>query len=143
MLCEIKLSCECFNTSVTIEGSYLSVWQPVRVQIGNLVAVLVALVAFSDFSPMCVLIFILKLDACVYAREALVTFLCLLANVCHLVFLQLMWSNFKASRQCVSSCEFAMHRRKWWKRNCTVGSCVAFLRHASSYCAFLDYLRLF
>ena len=46
MLCEIKLSCECFNTSVTIEGSYLSVWQPVRVQIGNSVAVLVALVAF-------------------------------------------------------------------------------------------------
>ena len=25
----------------------------------------------------------------------MVTFLCLLANVCHLVFLQLMWSNFK------------------------------------------------
>ena len=69
MLCEIKLSCECFNTSVTIEGSYLSVWQPVRVQIGNLVAVLVALVAFSDFSPMCVLIFILKLDACTQGRH--------------------------------------------------------------------------
>ena len=46
MLCEIKLSCECFNTSVKIEGSYLSVWQPVCVQIGNSVAVLVALVAF-------------------------------------------------------------------------------------------------
>ena len=51
MLCEIKLSCECFNTSVTIEGSYLSVWQPVRVQIGNSVAVLVALVAFFRLLP--------------------------------------------------------------------------------------------
>ena len=139
MLCEIKLSCECFNTSVTIEGSYLSVWQPVRVQIGNSVAVLVALVAFFRLLAHVRPHFYLK-TWCVYAREALVTFLCLLANVCHLVFLQLMWSNFKASRQCVSSCEFAMHRRKWWKRNCTVGSCVAFLRHASSSCAFLDYL---
>ena len=55
-----------------------------------------------------------------YAREALVTFLCLLANVCHLVFLQLMWSNFKASRQCVSSCEFAMHRE-------SVGSVIVLL----------------
>ena len=138
MLCEIKLSCECFNTSVTIEGSYLSVWQPVRVQIGNSVAVLVALVAFFRLLAHVRPHFYLK-TWCVYAREALVTFLCLLANVCHLVFLQLMWSNYKASRQCVSSCEFAMHRRKWWKRNCTVGSCVAFLWHASSY-AFLDYL---
>ena len=138
MLCEIKLSCECFNTSVTIEGSYLSVWQPVRVQIGNSVAVLVALVAFFRLLAHVRPHFYLK-TWCVYAREALVTFLCLLANVCHL---QLMWSNFKASRQCASSCEFAMHRRKWWKRNCTVGSCVAFLRHASSSCAFLDYLRL-
>ena len=142
MLCEIKLSCECFNTSVTIEGSYLSVWQPVRVQIGNSVAVLVALVAFFRLLAHVRPHFYLK-TWCVYAGRHLFSFLCLLANVCHLVFLQLMWSNFKASRQCVSSCEFAMHRRKWWKRNCTVGSCVAFLRHASSSCTFLDYLRLF
>ena len=28
---------------------------------------------------------------CVYAREALVTFVCLLTSMCHLVFLQLMY----------------------------------------------------
>ena len=28
---------------------------------------------------------------CVYGREALVTFVCLLASMCHLVFLQLMY----------------------------------------------------
>ena len=31
-----------------------------------------------------------------------------------------MWSNFKASRQCVSSCEFAMHRE-------SVGSVIVLL----------------
>ena len=90
MLCEIKLSCECFNTSVTIEGSYLSVWQPVRVQIGNSVAVLVALVAFFRLLAHVRPHFYLK-TWCVYAREALVTFVCLLTSMCHPVFLQLMY----------------------------------------------------
>ena len=46
----------------------------------------------------------------------------------------------KASSHRASSCEFAMPQRKWWKCNCTVCSCVAFLRHASQSCALLDYL---
>ena len=54
------------------------------------------------------------------------------------------WSNFKeyvkASRQCASFCEFAMHQRKW-KCNCTVCSYVAVILHASTSCAFLDYAR--
>ena len=78
---------------------------------------------------------------CVYAREALVTFVCLLTSMCHLVFLQLMYvlvcksyhigqtlSNTftKAYRQCASFCQFAMHQRKL-KWNCTVCSYVAVL----------------
>ena len=87
MLCEIKLSCECFNTSVTIEGSYLSVWQPVRVQIGNSVAVLVALVAFFRLLAHWVLIFILKLDACTQGTGYISV----------------------SARQCVSSCVSATY----------------------------------
>ena len=73
------------------------------------------------------------------ASEGKITFMCLLVSMCRLVFLQLMCL-------CVSAItlvklirhlanvrhEFAMLRRKWWKCNCTVCSCVAFLRHASS-----------
>merc|ERR1712055_1009407 len=86
---------------------------------------------------------------CVYEREALVTFVCLLTSMCHLVFLQLMYvlvcksyhigQTLKASRQCASLCEFAMHQRKW-KCNCTVCSYVAVLLHASTSCALLGYL---
>ena len=36
---------------------------------------------------MCVLIWILKIDACTQGRDSLVTFVCLFASVCHLVFL--------------------------------------------------------
>ena len=83
------------------------------------------------------------------ASAGMVTSVCLLASICHLVNLQLMCLCvgaitlvklvLKASRQCASSCEIAMHQRKG-KCNCTVCSYVAVLLFASSSCAFLDYL---
>ena len=90
MLCMINLSCECFNTLVAIERSYLSVCQHVRVQISNSSASVVALTAFVRLLPHMHPHFYLK-TWCVYAREALVTFVCLLTSMCHLVFLQLMY----------------------------------------------------
>ena len=88
MLYEITFSCEYFNTLVTIESSYFSVCQHVRVQISNSSASVVALTAFVRLLPHMHPHFYLK-TWCVYAREALVTFVCLLASMCHLVFLQL------------------------------------------------------
>ena len=81
MLCMITLSCECFNTLVTIVRSYLCVCQRVRVEISNSSANVVALVEICKSST---------LDASVYASEGMVTFVCFLACMCHLVFLQLM-----------------------------------------------------
>ena len=63
--------------------------QHVRVLISNSSASVVALTAFVRLLPHMHPHFYLK-TWCVYAREALVTFVCLLASMCHLVFLQLM-----------------------------------------------------
>ena len=49
MLCMITLSCECFNTLVTIVRSYFYVCQRVRVEISNSSANVVALVEFEVF----------------------------------------------------------------------------------------------
>ena len=51
MLCEITLSCECFNTLVANERSYISLCQHVRVQISNSNASVVALTAFVRLLP--------------------------------------------------------------------------------------------
>ena len=75
---------------VAIESSYFSVCQHVRVQISNSSASLVALTAFVRHLPHVRPHLYLK-TWCVYAREALVTFVCLLTSMCHLVFLQLMY----------------------------------------------------
>ena len=90
MPCEITLSYKCLNTLAAIERSYFSVCQHVSVQIINSGASVVPLVAFFRLLPMCVLICILKLDAWTQGRHSLVTFVCLFASMCHLVFLQLM-----------------------------------------------------
>ena len=86
----INLSCECFNTLVAIERSYLSVCQHVRVQISNSSASVFALTAFVRHLPHVRPHLYLK-TWCVYAREVLVTFVCLFTSMCHLVFLQLMY----------------------------------------------------
>ena len=113
------------NTLVAIESSYFSVCQHVPVQISNLSASVVALTAFVRHLPHVRPHLYLK-TWCVYAREALVTFVCLLTSMCHLVFLQLMYvlvcksyhigqtlsTLIMASRQCASLYEFAMHQRK-------------------------------
>ena len=78
------------NTLVAIESSYFSVCQHVRVQISNSSASVVALTAFVRHLPHVRPHLYLK-TWCVYAREALVTFVCLLTSMCHLVFLQLMY----------------------------------------------------
>ena len=78
------------NTLVAIESSYFSVCQHVPVQISNLSASVVALTAFVRHLPHVRPHLYLK-TWCVYAREALVTFVCLLTSMCHLVFLQLMY----------------------------------------------------
>ena len=140
MLYEITLLCEGFHTLVAIERSYLSVCQHVHVQISNWSASVVALDKSVRLLPSLRPHFYLKL----------VKFMCLFASMCHFVFFSTYMlvrkSNHtgqtKASCQCSSLCEFAMHSRKW-KCNRTVCSCVAFLLHAFSSCAFLDYLRLF
>ena len=75
---------------VAIESSYFSVCQHVRVQISNSSASVVALTAFVRHLPHVRPHLYLK-TWCVYAREALVTFVCLLTSMCHLVFLQLMY----------------------------------------------------
>ena len=62
----------------------------VRVQISNSSASVVALTAFVRHLPHVRPHLYLK-TWCVYAREALVTFVCLLTSMCHLVFLQLMY----------------------------------------------------
>ena len=80
------------NTLVAIESSYFSVCQHVRVQISNSRASVFALTAFVRHLPHVRPHFYLK-TWCVYAREALVTFVCLLTSVCHLVFLQLMYAR--------------------------------------------------
>ena len=90
MLYEITFACEYFNTLVAIESSYFSVCQHVPVQISNLSASVVALTAFVRHLPHVRPHLYLK-TWCVYAREALVTFVCLLTSMCHLVFLQLMY----------------------------------------------------
>ena len=77
-------------TLVAIESSYFSVCQHVPVQISNLSASVVALTAFVRHLPHVRPHLYLK-TWCVYAREALVTFVCLLTSMCHLVFLQLMY----------------------------------------------------
>ena len=83
MLCMITLSCECFNTLVTIVRSYLCVCQRVRVEISNSSANVVALVEFVSllllmqvcmqvkewlhlcaFSPVCVILCFCNLCAC-------------------------------------------------------------------------------
>ena len=73
---------------VAIESSYFSVCQHVRVQISKSSASVVALTAFVRHLPHVRPHLYLK-TWCVYAREALVTFVCLLTS--HLVFLQLMY----------------------------------------------------
>ena len=78
------------NTLVAIESSYFSVCQHVRVQNSNSSASVVALTAFVRHLPHVRPHLYLK-TWCVYAREALVTFVCLLTSMCHLVFLQLMY----------------------------------------------------
>ena len=136
MLYEITLLCEGFHTLVAIERSYLSVCQHVHVQVSNWGASVVALDKSVRLLPSLRPHFYLKL----------VKFMCLFASMCHFVFFfQLVRKSnhtgqTKASCQCSSLCEFAMHSRKW---KCTVCSCVAFLLHAFSSCAFFDYLRLF
>ena len=64
--------------------------QHVRVLISNSSASVVALTAFVRLLPHVRPHLYLK-TWCVYAREALVTFVCLLTSMCHLVFLQLMY----------------------------------------------------
>ena len=64
--------------------------QHVRVQTINSSASVVALTAFVRHLPHVRPHLYLK-TWCVYAKEALVTFLCLLTSICHLVFLQLMY----------------------------------------------------
>ena len=76
------------NTLVAIESSYFSVCQHVPVQISNLSASVVALTAFVRHLPHVRPHLYLK-TWCVYAREVLVTFVCLFTSMCHLVFLQL------------------------------------------------------
>ena len=78
------------NTLVAIESSYFSVCQHVPVQISNLSASVVALTAFVRHLPHVRPHLYLK-TWCVYAREVLVTFVCLFTSICHLVFLQLMY----------------------------------------------------
>ena len=78
------------NTLVAIERSYFSLFQHVRVKISNLSASLVTLTAFVRLLPHVCSHLYLK-TWCMYAREALVTFVCLLTSMCHLVFLQLMY----------------------------------------------------
>ena len=78
------------NTLVAIESSYFSVCQHVPVQISNLSASVVALTAFVRHLPHVRPHLYLK-TWCVYAREVLVTFVCLFTSMCHLVFLQLMY----------------------------------------------------
>ena len=75
---------------VAIESSYFSVCQHVRVQISNSSASVVALTAFVRHLPHVSPHLYLK-TWCVYAREALVKFVCFLASMCLLVFLQLMY----------------------------------------------------
>ena len=79
-----------YSALVAIESSYFSVCQHVRVQISNSSASVVALTAFVRHLPHVRPHLYLK-TWCVYAREALVTFVCLLTSMCHLVFLQLMY----------------------------------------------------
>ena len=69
------------NTLVAIESSYFTVCQHVRVQISNSSASVVALTAFVKLLPHVRPHLHLK-TWCVYAREALVTFVCLLASMC-------------------------------------------------------------
>ena len=64
--------------------------QHVRVQISNSSASVVALTAFVRHLPHVRPHLYLK-TWCVYAREALVTFVCLLTSMRHLAFLQLMY----------------------------------------------------
>ena len=78
------------NTLVAIESSYFSVCQHVPVQISNFSASVVALTAFVRHLPHVRPHLYLK-TWCVYAREVLVTFVCLFTSMCHLVFLQLMY----------------------------------------------------
>ena len=66
----------------------------VRVLISNSSASVVALTAFVRLLPHVRPHLYLK-DSCVYGREALVSFVCLLASICHLLFLQLMGPSCK------------------------------------------------
>ena len=81
------------NTLVAIESSYFSVCQHVPVQISNWSASVVALTAFVRHLPHVRPHLYLK-TWCVYAREVLVTFVCLSTSMYHLVFLQLMYDSF-------------------------------------------------
>ena len=80
MLCEITLSCECFNTLVANERSYISLCQHVRVQISNSSASVVALTAFVILLHHVHPNFILKLGACTQGRHWL--HLCAFSPVC-------------------------------------------------------------
>ena len=110
MLYEITFSCKYLNILVAIERVYLSMCQHVRVQIGNSSASVVALTAFVRLLPHVRPHLNLK-TWCRYARETLVTFVCLLASMCHLVFLQFMYArcadNGVDFSQCVSKCAFS------------------------------------
>jgi len=78
------------NTLVVNWKLLLHVCQHVCVQISSSSASVVALTAFVRHLPNVRPHLYLK-TWCVYAREALVTFVCLLTSMCHLVFLQLMY----------------------------------------------------
>ena len=89
MLYDITFSCEYLIHRSQLKA-LTSVCQHVRVQISNSSASVVALTAFVRHLPHVRPHLYLK-TWCVYAREALVTFVCLLTSMCHLVFLQLMY----------------------------------------------------
>ena len=109
------------NTLVAIESSYFSVRQHVRVQISNWSASVVALTAFVPH----VRPHLYLKTGCVYAlRKGGTGNICVPSHqyvsscvsatyVCSCVRDLSHWSNFKlyvkASRQCASLCEFAMH----------------------------------
>ena len=85
MLYDITFSCE-----YLIHWSQLKALTSVCVSMCNSSASVVALTAFVRHLPHVRPHLYLK-TWCVYAREALVTFVCLLTSMCHLVFLQLIY----------------------------------------------------
>ena len=90
MLFDITFSCEYLIHWLQLKALTSCVCQHVRVQFRHSSASVAALSAFVRHLPHVRPHLYLK-TWCVYAREALVTFVCLLTSMCHLVFLQLMY----------------------------------------------------